>query len=350
MKNKIFIMFLLLIMPFVVVNGAENDILVSPVLYDESEGSDFVIGNSTVSDDNINGILFALGNNVVVNGYNEYGIYAGNNVLINSSVNKDLFAGGNIVEISKTANISRDVYIAGSTVKISGSIGGDLILYGSEVKLSDVYINGKVYINSENITIGDNVTVNGALSYNVNAKVEGSLAVFSKVVTYKPNNQIEKEKSVENIIPDVITSTVSIIIVALVLNALFPKIYKSLDRKISVNKVFTNMGIGFIIFIGLPIASIIALVSVVGVGIGLLALAIYIIGLCLAIIPPMIITGELILTKLLKLKNNFYLSVLIGVTVVKLITLIPSIGSAICFLLMLIGLGYIKELMFPKKA
>lgn len=351
MKNRILLLFMLLLMPFMVVHGTEgeNDILISPVLYNEKEGSDFIIGSNAVSDKNINGILFTLGNSVVVNGYNEYGIYAGNNVLINSNVSKDLFVAGNMIETGENAIISRDAYIAGNSVIINGSIGGNLMLYSNEVKLSGAFINGNVYINSESIKIDENVTINGNLKYNKNANVEGSLAAFSKVETYESKNQIETKKSVGNIILDEITSIVSIIIIAIVLNLLFPKIYKTLDKKVTSRKIFTNMGIGFIILIGLPIASIIALLTGVGIGVGLLALTLYVIGICLAVIPPMIITGELILTKLLKLKNNQYLSILIGVTVIKLVSLVPSVGYILYFLLILVGLGYIKELMFPKK-
>ena len=359
MKKKILLLILMLFMPLVVsavsvTTEWTNDVLISPSPFAEKPGSSFVAGDNVKSDKIVDGILFAAGSNVTVSGTNEYGLYAGNNITVNSTVLKDLFAAGNVISFNKDVNIGRDAYIAGNKIDVSGTINGNLKIYGRSIDLSDTHITGELYIGCESVTIGDNVVVDGKIKYNDDAIVSGSFdsnAVIEKYKTASNENTVNgalKAVSEEKVATAVI-AIASIMIVALVLNALFPKINKSLDKKITVKKTFANMGIGFAILILLPIAAVIAMITGVGLGIGALALAIYVIALCLSLLPVMVIIGENLLTSVFKLKSNQYLSIMTGVIVVKLVSYIPVFGGIIYFLLMLVGLGYIKELMFPKK-
>lgn len=355
MKKKILFLIIMLFMPFVFVHAIEvktdwtRDVLISPSPYAEKAGSSFVAGENATSNKTIDGILFAAGNNVSIKGINEYGLYAGNNIKVNSTIQKDLFVAGNVIEFNKNVTVGRDAYIAGNKIDISGTITGDLKIYARSVDLSDVNVTGELYIECESVSIGDNVVVVDKVKYNEDAVVSGNFDSNIVVERYKPTNYKNTDNSSNKGILDEIVSIASIIIVALVLNSLFPKINKSLNKKITAKKIFTNMGTGFAILILLPIASVIAMITGVGLGIGLLSLAIYVIALCLALIPVMVIIGENLLTSVFKLKSNQYLSIMIGVIVVKLISYIPVFGGIVYFLLMLVGLGYIKGLMFPKK-
>lgn len=366
MKKKVLLLLVLLMMPIFVLHAEddvvtfeddvvsyEDDILIapSPIQNDTTEGSQFMAGTSVAPDGTINGILFAAGESLSISGYNEYGLYAGNRVIVNANIGKDLFVAGNIVSMSTNANIARDLYVAANAVTINGNIGGKVKAAANSIVISDAYINGDVVLSANSIVLGDNITINGNISYNKDATVEGLNKLDSnKVSTYEEIKGIEYERTTKDILVSKISSICSLIILALVINALFPKIYKSIDKKITTKKVFSNMGIGFIALIAIPIASVIAMLTGIGVGVGLLALAVYIICLFLCILIPMVLIGNIIVTKVFKLKDKTYLSILFGVLVVELFSMIPLIGGLCYFLLMLIGLGYIKELMFPKKA
>lgn len=352
MKKKILLLIIMLFMPLVVsavsvTTEWTNDVLISPSPFAEKPGSSFVAGDNVTSNKIVDGILFAAGSNVSISGTNEYGLYAGNNITVNSTILKDLFAAGNVIVFNKDASIGRDAYIAGNKIDVSGTINGDLKIYGRSIDLSDTHITGELYIGCESVRIGDNVVVDGKVKYNDDAILSGSFDSNTVVEKYKSTSHTNFEIA-DKLLSEIV-SIASIIIFVSLLNILFPKINKSLDKKITAKKTFTNMGIGFAILILLPIASIIAMLTGVGLGIGLISLAIYIIALCISLVPVMVIIGENLLTSVFKLKSRQYLAIMIGVIVVKLVSYIPVFGGIVYFLLMLVGLGYIKELMFPKK-
>ena len=83
--------------------------------------------------------------------------------------------------------------------------------------------------------------------------------------------------------------------------------------------------------------------------IGFIVLALYIILCCISSLTVMSVVGNNIWTKVFKKEENIYLSIVIGIVVFKLVYLVPIIGGLLSFASILIGLGYSKELMFPKK-
>ena len=74
----------------------------------------------------------------------------------------------------------------------------------------------------------------------------------------------------------------------------------------------------------------------------------YIIALMLATILASAVIGQNIYTKLFKQKDNIYISTIIGILVVKLVSLIPYIGGIVALLVFLYGLGMIWRLFLDR--
>ena len=101
-----------------------------------------------------------------------------------------------------------------------------------------------------------------------------------------------------------------------------------------------SIAIGILTVIVLPIIAIIALLTGILTPLALIALCVFIIACYLSTLFASFIIGNLINTKLFK-NNSIYLSILIGLILIKLIGLIPVLGFIISILLFLYGLGLI---------
>ena len=106
---------------------------------------------------------------------------------------------------------------------------------------------------------------------------------------------------------------------------------------------------GLIGLIIIPLVSLILLVTVVGLYLGLISLLCYIIMLLLSTIMSSMVIGENIITKLAKKESNPYLAIIIGVTLIKLIGIIPSIGGLIYFFSFIYGFGRLMHLAYTKR-
>ena len=66
--------------------------------------------------------------------------------------------------------------------------------------------------------------------------------------------------------------------------------------------------------------------------------------LLLALLYGSVVLGNLILTKLFKTKDNSYLAITVGVILIKLLGLIPSVGGYVYLIAILYGMGKPIEL------
>lgn len=345
MKKKFIIFLIALIMPFVFIS-AEDDLLTS--MSSESDdisisdvsdnstkkgtykGTKFSVDFNVSSTDNVDGINFVAGSSVSVSGQNEYGAYAGSNVNISGNILKELFAVGSSVNMS--GNFNRNVYIG----------AGSLIL-------NNVTINGDVKLSVSDITFLDNVVINGVLEYNDNAIVKGlDKAFISETNIYHVELDDESYSLVDEF-SSLIYSIVSLVLIAFIINLLFPKIYKSLDKKLDFKDLLNKALIGLAILFLTPLVAILCMITGVGLGLGFVILALYILLCCLSSLTFMSVFGYNILTKFFKKDENIYISIVIGIVLFKLIYLLPFIGGITSFIVILIGLGYSKELLFGKK-
>ena len=364
MKKKFVIFLLALIMPFAFVSATDDlltsmpnrtdDVIFEDVPNDEVtketyNGTKFSADFNVSSTDNVDGINFVAGSSVSVSGQNEYGAYAGSNVNIKGNILRELFAAGSSVNIASETVVGRDSYIAGSNVNMSGTFNRNVYIGAGSLVLSDVTINGNLKLSVSDITVLDNVVINGTLEYNDNATVSGiDKATINETKTYHVDVD-EESVSITSKIKSVIFSMISLIIIAFVINLLFPKIYKSLDKKLEANDLLNKTLVGFGILCLTPMAAIFCMVTGVGLGLGFIVLALYIILCCISSLTVMSVVGNNIWTKVFKKEENIYLSIVIGIVVFKLVYLVPIIGGLLSFVSILIGLGYSKELMFPKK-
>ena len=343
MKKYIYLLLLLLV-PFMVsakVMEADNNINFT----ENRDSSSFLFGNTISNTGEINGISVIAGNSINAQGKVSYGAYAGNTINVSDEVENDLFVAGNAITITKDAKITRDAYIAGSNIVILTDVGRDLYAGGESVDIRGITIHGNAIIDADKVLMDDKTVIEGKLTYYENTTIDNlKTASITEVKELKRIVENATKPTLFNRIKwgaiKVLTGYVSLLILFLV----FPKLRAAFDKtEDGAKEVALSALAGLIALIVVPILSIIIMLPVVTIPIGLLLLLLYAFSIYFALLIASYLIGKLIYSKATD-KSNWYLELLIGIVIVKLVGLIPYVGGLIVAICLFYGLGKIYQL------
>lgn len=309
-----------------------------------------VAGNQVTSNDQVDGLFFSIGSQLAINGQVEYGLIAGEQVNISGIINKDLFAAGRNLSLAKEATLNRDAFLAAGNISILADIKGNLFATGETLYLDNVTINGDAKLHCAQITFGENVNIQGKLTYNANAKISGldGITTGETETTHQPAT---KTPDFGNRLLDKVISTSILIVTALVLGALFPKCLNTIleEDRLTSRQLIKSFFIGLGLIALVPITCIIVMITTLGLPLGLIGLALYATFLYLGTAVSGLQFGHLFLTKLFHVKWSAYLEIILGVLLISIISLIPVFGEAIAVIAASYGFGVLCQLLAKAK-
>ncbi len=330
--------------------AAANETVIQDGEYDSTR---LIAGNNVTNKAKIDGLSFGAGNVVNAYGNSSYGFYAGNVVTVGEKIEKDLFVAGNSIIISKESELGRDVFIAGNTVSISSDIARDLRVGASSIVLGDITISGDAYLEAERINLSEKTVITGKLYYpstatvvNIDKASIGSVEVQEVEVT--------DTEAAEKIFKGVslgafIIFLVAAIITLLVILGFIPSLKDKLDKvKVNFNDVAVTCLIGLGVLIVIPVLSIFTIFTGLLTPITIIILVLYGIGLYVSRLFGAYVIGSRINNVLFK-KNGLFVSSVIGVILVRLVSLIPIFGGLVKLLVLVYGLGLIYNLITTSK-
>lgn len=346
MKGKLKLLLILLLFVVTPVFAASDDLLIANdtvTVEEEKAGTAFMLGNDVTAKGTVDGISFIAGNNVNVENKSDYLFSAGNTVKLENASFKDGFLAGTTVELSDSF-VERDVYAAGSTVRLSSTIGRNANIAGSTVVVTGT-VNGDLTIAASTIEIKDGAEVKGTLYYSEDASITISPnAIINKKVA-KEINKLTIFDSFKSRLFGNLFSFANMLVVGLLLLLLVPKLFEKISGY-GKESILSNLGIGLLSLIAIPITTIILLITIVGLSSSLLLLACYIILVYLSTLFASYYIGNILLSN--KIKSKFLILVisLLGVYLLKLIPFV-NILTSICVLG--IGLGLIIRIITKRK-
>ena len=304
------------------------------------DSSQFVFGNSVKINSEVFGAQFSAGNTLDVNGSSEYGFYAGNMITINSNIAKDLFAAASTINIGSDAVIGRDAYLAAASIKINANVERDLRAGAGTIDISGITINGDAYLDADEIIMDAKTVITGKLSYVKDTKIVGKETATIGSIDEKDAKDFGKvEITFGSTISSCLIGAVGAIIVAIALFYMAPSFKKKLDdEELSAGRIGSNLGKGIAALFLIPIISLIAIITGIFTPLGLIMLALYVIGIYLASVVSGYIIGRLIMTNVFK-KDNQYLSILVGILLIRLLGLVPIASGIVTVICLLYGLG-----------
>jgi hypothetical protein len=221
-----------------------------------------------------------------------------------------------------------DIAVVDGDVTVRGTVDGDIL-----VADGDVTIRGKV--------TGDVVTLAGTAILGRRAQVDGDLVYADKKPQVAEGAQVGGK--VEKLNPDDIGTaveigiwvavTVSTLVLGLLMLLLFPRAADAVAGAAK-KRTWLALLVGFLGFLLVPVLGIAALLTVVGIplGIGLLLVTLPLYGLAYT-------AGAFIVGRLVLAKSARILALVAGVVIVRGLALVPFLGELTWFVATILGLG-----------
>lgn len=350
-----------------------RDIIISKPVYDNlyvAGGSitinapiygDLIItgGNITINDTVTNDILLA-GGTSILNGFVGGDIRcAGGSVHVDRDVTGDVIIASGSLNINKGVTIG-NLLIAGGNITVDGNVNGEirgsfgsLNLNGTVEKNIDCrggkitingIINGISVLAAREIVIGNDAGFNRNVRYwNNKGKLDFKQSLKNANATFDPSLRISTGEwyylGAETILMLLWYLGMALVMILLT-EYLFSATMKNAANSVY-NKTLPSLGFGFLFFIACPIAAIIALVSIIGIPLGLIMIFSYIILMLLATVITSVVAANWYNNQYEKNWNYWRICcAAFGIFILlKLLLLMPFVGWVILTLISCIAFG-----------
>jgi len=226
----------------------------------------------------VDGDLVVVGGNLRVAAPVKQGVYAaGGRVSIDGVVRRNIRVAGGTLELGPAAKIAGNVTAAGGSVQIRGAVGGYLQVAGGSVLL-DGPVAGDVEVGAGELELGPGAAIEGKLRYasrkeirrDPAAQVRGGIEHVEGGAGWpalRPRAEHRKHGSGW-------VWSVGLLMIAAILVAALPA--QSLGVAQTVRTRWAPaMLVGFIALACVPVAVLIAMVTVIGIPLALVAIALY---------------------------------------------------------------------------
>ncbi len=334
--------------------GVEN------ITVDQSVSNAYLAGSTINVDGNVKKDLVAAGSTININGQVEDGLIiagstinlknsvggsarvAGSIINISNLIGGDLLVAGSDIIVTENAKIAGDLLLAAAKANIKGEISGNIRAVGGDITISGKVKGDVILRNVNKLVITDTAEITGKVTYYSpnQATIGGSAKVPGGVEYNKIEDQWNNWKSYTEKMTWSYTfyQILGSLILLLLLIYFMPKISKKIidDFFVSCN---ANIGWGIVIFLLLPIASLILIA--LSFKITAVLMLVYALYLALASTFGSLIVGSWSWKKITKASDYevTWQTVLLGVALTAIASFIPIIGHAVLFALTVITFG-----------
>jgi cytoskeletal protein CcmA (bactofilin family) len=275
--------------------------------------------------------------------------FAGNSLSIFGTVRGNVMAGASFVRIGEDAVIEGDLLVGAGTVTLDGRVKGGVRMATGHLTMNGS-VDGDAHISTDGgITMGDDATIGGDLHYEGPAEVEFSVGAVKGTVSFSTRDK-DMEEDLESAISEFATMFGIVAHIFLFLGALiagsvifaFTKDHANRTAEILRTKPLKSLGIGFIAAICVPIVCIILLVLVLTIPLSFVVFLVYLVALYIAKFYVATWLGKLILRN--RPANASPIPpMLLGITILYLLTWIPVLGTLITLVVIFFGLGALLQ-------
>jgi hypothetical protein len=274
-------------------------------------------------------------------------IYAlGGQVKIVAKVGRNVRVAGGQVDIGPNAQVAGNLTTAGGQVNVNGKVAGYVQVAGGRVVI-DAPVGGDVVTASGQVELGPNARIAGKLRYrsaedlkrDPAAQVAGGVERLPLSVGQEPRWRSHRRFLIGGA---GVLWTLGIMVLATVLLVALPAFY---DRVTQTLRTRPGMSVlsGFVLLVCAPLAALILLISIVGLPLGLITMALYFAALLVGYASGGIAVGNWALGRF-RPDRSTRLGWRIGAAVLALLLIallrwIPGVGPLAGFAALLAGLG-----------
>lgn len=326
------------------------------ISYGEIMGDFFSAGNSVLVMENVSEDVNVAGGNVdVLSDIGGDVRVIGGQVKIGGEIGEDLIVIGGTAQILPDANIKGDVVLVSGAMFIDGKVGGDLRVIGGDLILGGEVVGNADIKVDQKLTIRPNVSIEGDLVYEASEEAEiPETANIAGEINFTQKEGMAKGSESKGFLAFLIASVFSVVLLLkigmLILSALLavfliPKFSKN-TVELTTENFLRSLGIGLISLITIPFASVLLLVSIIGLPIGALGVLFYIAMFIASGVFAGISLGAIIARWRGASDKINWRWVALGVLLFELLVIVPFVGWAIRLLFFLVAFGAISTVIY----
>lgn len=308
----------------------------SSVNIDEKVNGDLLIfGNDVNVNANVNGDVMVAGNSVNITGNISGSLRAvGANIFLDGKVGQDVLITSNIFRISSNSKINKDLIMAANDSNIDGFIKRNLKGSANTLVLGGA-VGKDVKVNVSKLQLTDSAKIKGNLSYTSLNK-----AVISKKAKIKGsiNRLVPSREVIYSQVSSWLRSLVGMLVVAVILALLAPGTLQTVAKTL-IDKPWASPALGFALLLLMPLVIIFIMVTIIGLPLGFILLAIYLGAIYFSQIYVGWAVGAYLMQRINPGKELVVANALVGITFLSLLRLLPVFGFLATLLIIIFGLG-----------
>jgi cytoskeletal protein CcmA (bactofilin family) len=313
------------------------------------DGDVSAAGGRVTIEDRVSGDVAAFGGTIHLRaGVKDDARLTGAEITVSGQIGDDLLAAGGDVTVAPEARIGGRAWLAGGRVEVAGRIGKELKAAGGELVIAGEVL-GDVDLIGETIVIRPGAVIHGQLRYRSpnEAQIDPGARILGAVVAAP----IEARPPRAGHTGGRVFMVLSLLACAAVCYLLFPGISRAAARQVS-ESPWTNLGLGFAVLAAGPLAVLLLLMSLVGLWLGLIALALYLTLLLLGYLTGVLFLAEAGLRRARYTQEHgrwWMIGALAAALILlSLLRLVPVAGALASFVLMLFGLGALTRALWRR--
>ena len=296
----------------------------------------------------VNGSAMVAGNMISISGDVGHAVRAaGQTISISGNINGDLMVFGSAVNVASTATVKGDLFVGAANVRIDGLVEGDIKGGGSAVTIGNG-VKGNVELEVDSLTILSTANIEGDLTYTSEeeADIQSGAQIGGATTHNLPPVPVKEEAAIPfpfvlffGILSKLIGFLMALV-TGLVIILIAPRRLTSIAESIRISPG-ASAGWGAVVLFLTPIAAILVCLTIVGIPVGLIALALWGIGLYLAQIPVGLLIGRLIIGRFRGVERRAIMigALALGLVILTLLGLIPYLGFFIGLAVAIFGFG-----------
>jgi cytoskeletal protein CcmA (bactofilin family) len=276
----------------------------------------------------IDGDLFAVGRTIDLRGpVGDSTRIVGDQLTVNATIDGDLIAGGNRLRLLEAAVIRGGVVAAASSVEIEGTVEKNLRVAAGEIVVRGT-VSGDANLIADRLELAPGARIDGDLDYRARIPLSPEAAArVAGTVRYEEavDGDDEDDDSALGSVLFWSWQTGAALLAGLLAVALFRRVVQELVTAIA---GATTLGalLGFGAFLIVPVSAVVAMATLVGLPIGLIAMLLFGVALYVAKLPIAVWAGGRLLALAGRPDASSYAAMAVGILVLYLLFAIPWIG------------------------
>ena len=328
---------------------------------------DLIVAGGTVNvNDTITQDILIAGGTLFLNGYVRDDVRcAGGTIKLLKNIEGDVAAAGGTINIDKGATVTGNLYVSGGEVTVDGNVNGfiksasgflalngqvgrDIDCRGGKLIINGT-VNGNSILAAPEIVLGSQAHFNNDVRYwNKDESLDFGNAISNGKATLDPSLKIESGKwhylGFGSFLIALWYLGTALVMIALI-QYLFSSVFRMAADTIKMESL-KSVGVGFLFLVGVPVAVVICMITIVGLPVGILLTIGYISILLFATVIVALLAAHWI-------NNTYYqgawrsrkiVFAAFGIFIfLKLASLTPFAGPLVMLVLACMGFGGILQ-------